>query len=248
MSSSLPFIIPDWPAPTKIHAVCTTRVGGISQSPYHSLNLGDHVGDDPIAVTQNRHTLSKALHLPSPPCWITQVHGVRVINTQNWQTGEEADGIYTTIPNAICAVMTADCLPILLCDKKGQYVAAIHAGWRGLADGIIESTIAQAPCDPKEIMAWLGPAIGPKSFEAGDDVRNIFLSQNPADESGFSILGNSKWLVDMYHIARQRLNAVGVSNIYGEVECTVLNPERFFSFRREGITGRMASLIWISSY
>lgn len=248
MSTDLPLITPNWPAPAHIHAVCTTRIGGISQPPYDSLNLGDHVGDDPTAVAQNRHMLSQALTLPSPPCWITQVHGTRAINTQNWQAGDEADASYATTSNAVCAVMTADCLPILLCDKQGHYVAAIHAGWRGLADGIIEATIAQAPCEPSQILAWLGPAIGPQSFEANDDVRDIFLSQQPADETGFTPLQEQKWLVDMYHIARHRLATMGVSDVYGEADCTVRNPDRFFSFRRDGETGRMASLIWIAEH
>jgi YfiH family protein len=246
MSTALPLISPNWPAPPHIHAVCTTRNGGSSQPPYDSLNLGDHVGDDPIAVAQNRQILSDAILLAASPCWITQVHGIRAVNTQDWQAGDEADAIYSTTVNTVCAVMTADCLPILLCDKKGQYVAAIHAGWRGLADGIIEATIANAPCDPKQIMAWLGPAIGPTAFEAGNDVRDVFLANNAADTIGFTAINAQKWWVDMYVIACQRLSALGVSDVYGEPDCTVLNPDRFFSFRREGDTGRMASLIWIA--
>lgn len=248
MSSFLPLIKPNWPAPPQIHAICTTRAGGISRSPYDSLNLGDHVGDDPAAVAQNRLILNNALNLPNEPCWISQVHGMRAVNTQDWQIGDKADASYTTTPNAICAVMTADCLPILLCNQTGDYVAAIHAGWRGLAAGIIEATIAKAPCEPSQIMAWLGPAIGPTAFEAGDDVRNIFLSQAPENKSGFTSITEGKWWVDMYHIARQHLSAVGIYDIYGDVDCTVLNPDRFFSFRRDHDTGRMASLIWIATH
>lgn len=245
MSNTLPFITPNWPAPSNIRAVFTTRLGGTSRAPYDSLNLGDHVGDIPKTVVQNRCLLSDALSLPNEPCWITQVHGTHIVNTQDWQKNDEADACSSTTPSAVCAVMTADCLPILLCNKAGDYVAAIHAGWRGLADGIIEATIAKSPCDPSEIMAWLGPAIGPQSFEAGNDVRDIFLSQSPTDISGFTPLNEHKWLVDMYHIARHRLAAVGVLQVYGEPNCTMLDPKRFFSFRRDGTTGRMAALIWI---
>ena len=247
MQNKLDLITPQWPAPANIRAAITTRAGGVSLPPYDSLNLGDHVGDVAKAVAENRAHLTTALALPTPPCWITQTHSTIAVDTTDWQIAMEADASYSTTVGHVCIVMTADCLPILLCNQAGDYVAAIHAGWRGLADGIIEATIAKAPCPAAQLMAYLGPAIGPAAFDAGDDVYAAFTDQNPADASGFKPQADGKWKVDMYHIARQRLAAIGMTAVYGEASCTVSQPERFFSYRREGDTGRIASLIWIES-
>jgi YfiH family protein len=244
----LNFIIPNWPAPQNVKVLQTTRNGGISHFPYSSLNLGAHVNDDSIAVAKNRQLLN--FYLPTEPVWVNQVHGIDVIDAAQSSCLQNADASFTTKSNVVCVTMTADCLPVLLCDKAGTVVAAIHAGWRGLCDGAIEATVNKLPVEKKDIFAWLGPAIGPNAFEVGDEVRQQFIQHDSHAEQAFKSK-NEKWLCNMYLIAQQRLRQLGVKHIYGgginEDFCTYTDEKRFFSFRRDNITGRMASLIWLES-
>jgi YfiH family protein len=234
-------IIPGWDAPANVRTLVTTRNGGVSLAPWHNCNLGDHVGDDPAAVVENRHRLRE--HLPSEPVWLKQVHGVTCVDAQV-SVSNEADAAFTRSPGVVCAVLTADCLPVLLCDAAGSVVAAAHAGWRGLAAGILESTVRSMGVPGEQIMAWLGPAIGPDNFEVGGEVRKTFIAHDPLAAAAFAQRTNGRWLCDIYQLARQRLAALGVCRIASADFCTVRDTERFFSYRRDGITGRMASLIW----
>lgn len=242
MLSRSNLITPDWPAPPNVKALQTTRRGGLSKPPFDTLNLGDHVGDDPMSVAANRQALSS--YVPSEPVWLKQVHGIQVIDAGAAGCLPEADAAYATTHEAVCCIMTADCLPILVCDDAGTIVAAIHAGWRGLLNGVIEQTIAAMQVRPSGLMAWLGPAIGPAAFEVGDDVRDAFLQRNSETDAAFTQNG-SKWLADIYLLARQRLAGCGITRAYGGEFCTFADPQRFFSYRREGMTGRMASMIWL---
>jgi len=239
-------IYPDWPAPDNIKAFSTTRQGGFSLPPYDSLNLGDHVGDELHTVIKNRESLLIQAGLPESPRWLKQVHGTTVSFASSWQQGDEADAIVSETSNQVCSIMTADCLPILLCDQQGNKVAAIHAGWRGLAAGIIEKTLAHFNCPSQDIMAWLGPAIGPTQFEVGSDVFTEFTAQSRHPHLAFQQTDSDHYLADIYLLAKQRLNASGVTDVYGGEHCTVSDSSRFFSYRRDGITGRMASMIWIA--
>lgn len=239
----LPLIIPDWPAPPQVKALQTTRQGGISIGPYAGLNLGDHVKDDPRHVAHNRQLLSD--HVPTEPVWLNQVHGTRVIDAAVSSCLESADASFTNRKQVVCVTMTADCLPVLLCDSAGTTVAAIHAGWRSLCDGVIEATVEAMQMPGGNLMAWLGPAIGPHAFEVGEEVRAQFIAKDPLAEQAFKPQGE-KWLGDLYLVARQRLQALGVQRIYGGDRCTFSEPDTFFSFRRDGDTGRMATLIWLS--
>ncbi|MEN8179942.1 MAG: peptidoglycan editing factor PgeF [Pseudomonadota bacterium] len=236
---------PEWPAPPGVQAVITTRMGGVSQGPYASLNLGDHVGDEPVAVARNRAMLREQLGLPADPHWLTQVHGCRIAMAELTRPGCEADGICTEQPGQICAVLTADCLPLLICDRQGERVCAVHAGWRGLAAGVIEAAIRKMGCPAADLLVWLGPAIGPGAFEVGEDVRQVFVAQSQAAEAAFEPIGSGRWLADIYTLARQRLFRLGVGYVAGGEYCTVTDRKRFFSYRRDGVTGRMASLIWL---
>lgn len=245
-SLSSTFIYPNWPAPAHVKAIQTTRLGGVSAAPYQSLNLGDHVKDNPHHVAHNRQLLNT--FVPSVPVWLNQVHGVRVIDAALSSCVESADASFSTKKNVVCVTMTADCLPVFLCDKAGTVVAAVHAGWRSLCDGVIEQTIKSMPVEASELMAWLGPAIGPEAFEIGGEVRAQFIAQDAQAESAFKPKANTdKWLGDLYSIAKQRLANMGVPAVYGEPNCTYSNPDKFFSFRRDGDTGRMASLIWLEA-
>jgi YfiH family protein len=235
------FIIPDWGAPANVRALVTTRSGGVSQVPWKSFNLGDHVGDAPAAVAENRRRLRE--YLPGEPLWLKQVHGVTCIDSQRASTNE-ADAAFTRTANVVCAVLTADCLPILLCDTAGSVVAAAHAGWRGLAAGILESTVRSMSVPGEQIMVWLGPAIGPENFEVGGEVREAFVAHDPLAATAFARCTNGRWLCDIYQLAQQRLAALGVCRIASADFCTVRDTERFYSYRRDGVTGRMASLIW----
>lgn len=241
MLSSKDFIRPDWPAPINVKAIQTTRKGGFSVSPYQSFNLGAHVQDDGLAVAKNRQLLSQ--YLPSEPVWLNQVHGVEVVNAAKSLCLQDADASFSKAKNVVCVTMTADCLPVLLCNQQGTAVAAIHAGWRSLCDGVIEATIKSLGIHAEDLMAWLGPAIGPKAFEVGEEVRKAFMTQDAQAEMAFNPSGD-KWLGDLYLIARQRLNKQGVTKIYGGGECTYRNLDQYFSFRRDGVTGRMATMIW----
>ncbi|MCB5187660.1 peptidoglycan editing factor PgeF [Methylobacillus caricis] len=243
MLSEYNLIIPDWPAPANIKAVQTTRLGGISQFPYQSLNLGMHVGDNALHVAANRQLLN--IHVPTEPVWLNQVHGIRVIDAATANCVPDADASFARTRNTVCAVMTADCLPVLLCDQAGSVVAAVHAGWRSLLDGVIEASVAAMASPGTELLAWLGPAIGPEAFEVGDDVRLAFIARDAAAEQAFRPGSEGKWLADIFMLGRQRLANVGVTRVYGGGQCTYSHPERFFSFRRDQATGRMASLIWL---
>jgi len=240
-------VSPLWPASSNIRAFTTTRQGGHSTTPYDSLNVGHHVGDDLDQVIQNRQQLLNHFNLPNAPVWLNQTHSTNVLNLTGIRPTDypNADAAFTCNPSVVCCVVSADCLPILLCDKKGTTVAAIHAGWRGLAAGILEKTIGQLNLPPSEVLIWLGPAIGPNAFEVGNDVLDAFVQDNPALQVAFRPKSNNKWLCDSYHIARIKCDALGIKNCYGGNLCTYSDTEQFFSYRRDGKTGRMASIIWI---
>ena len=240
------WIVPDWPAPANVRALSTTRAGGVSTGKYASFNLGQHVGDDPAAVSENRRRLVSDSGLQQEPRWLKQVHGVAVARLDGGPVVEPADASATTAHGEACVIMTADCLPVLFCDRAGKHVAAAHAGWRGLAAGVLEATVGaiQAPAD--EILVWLGPAIGPRAYEVGGEVRQAFVAQHPAAANAFKPTGGEgKWRCDLYMLARQRLLTLGLRRFYGGDFCTYTDAERFFSFRRDGECGRMASLIWL---
>lgn len=239
-------LVPAWPAPAKVRAMQTTRAGGCSTAPWDSLNLGDHVGDDPACVLANRARLRSGL--PGEPAWLKQVHGTRVVDAAlSASVVNEADAAYARQPGAVCVVMTADCLPVLFCNRAGTVVAAAHAGWRGLQAGVLEATIAAMAEAPGELLAWLGPAIGPACFEVGDDVRTAFVGSDPEAAAAFAPASPGKWLADIYLLAKRRLHAVGLTSIHGGGRCTVSDRERYFSYRRDGVTGRMATLIWLAA-
>jgi YfiH family protein len=238
-------IVPDWPAPKNVKALQTTRRGGVSLPPYDSLNLGDHVGDQSLLVARNRQQFSAVFS--SEPVWLKQVHGINVINAAHAECVPTADASFSRQAEAVCVVMTADCLPILLCDQEGAVVAAAHAGWRGLCDGVIEATVASMKVPGEYLMAWLGPAISQAAFEVGDEVRAAFMAHDPQAKLAFSPTAEGKWLADIYWLACQRLQALGISQIYGGSLCTYRDQDRFFSYRRDGVTGRMASFIWLES-
>lgn len=254
MPEALRLVQADWPAPPGIHAVVSTRRGGVSPAPWHSLNLGLHVGDAAAAVAENRRRLHAALQDIAPcaaPQWLQQVHGVTVVAAEadadrRAHYCPEADAVFTREPDLPCVVMTADCLPVFFCDSQGQQVAVAHAGWRGLCEGVLEATVARFSV-PAQVMAWLGPAIGPQAFEVGCEVRAAFLQQQPAAAACFQPApGAGKYLADIYALARLRLRALGLSQIHGGNFCTLSQPEQFFSYRRDGQTGRMAAVIWRS--
>jgi polyphenol oxidase len=241
------WIVPDWPAPARVRSLLTTRRGGVSSGAYASLNLGEHVGDDPRAVAENRAQL--AGRLPSAPRWLNQVHGTTVFSADSDAAGElppVADAAFARRPGVVCAVLTADCLPVLLCDKAGRVVAVAHAGWRGLQAGVLERTVAAMGCPGAQLLAYLGPAIGPDAFEVGDEVRAAFLEASDEAAVAFKARSPGKWLANIYLLARQRLARLGIDAVYGGAFCTVHETERFFSYRRDGATGRMASLIWLA--
>jgi YfiH family protein len=236
---------PDWAAPAKVGALVTTRAGGRSEGCFAGLNLAEHVGDDPAHVATNRHELQS--QLPAAPHWLSQVHGTRCVAAESAASDCEADASVAHTQGHVCAVLTADCLPVLLCDRAGGAVGVAHAGWRGLAAGVIEATVAAMARPPAELMAWLGPAIGPEAFEVGSEVRKVFVTSDPAAASAFKTHGDGKWLCDLYALARLRLAACGVGAVSGGGYCTYRERERFYSYRRDGRTGRMASLIWIEA-
>ena len=239
------FIEPDWPLPPGVCAVVTTRVGGYSRAPFDSFNLGDHVGDAPADVGANRELLRTVLELPAEPCWLEQVHGTDVVEAASANLGAVADGSVAMRRGEVCAVLTADCLPVLLCNAAGDRVAALHAGWRGLAAGVIEAGLARMETPPGELLAWLGPAIGPHRHEVGEGVFRAFVDPAPEAASAFVQSRPGHWRADLYRLARYRLSALGVDRIHGGDFCTASAPERFYSYRRDGRTGRMASLIWL---
>lgn len=285
-------ITPDWPAPANVKALQTTRLGGISSAPYDSFNLGDHVGDAPLAVARNRMLLNTLM--PSEPVWLKQVHGITVANADMASCLPQADACIARHRDAVCVVMTADCLPVLLCDKQGSVVGSVHAGWKGLAAGVIEATVQAMDVAPQSMMAWLGPAISQQAFEVGAEVRAFFVDADPQAAAAFTpslalmgtlsregrenqfpsptsgrgagvtndlavVVGQPsqmassstregvKWFADIYALARLRLSALGITQIYGGDYCTYRERERFFSYRRDGVTGRMGTFIWLAS-
>ena len=236
-------IIPDWPAPANVKALQTRRRGGISSAPYDSFNLGDHVGDAPLAVERNRILLNTLL--PSEPVWLEQVHGTKVVNADMTDCLPQADACIARHRAAVCVVMTADCLPILFCDTRGSVVGAAHAGWKGLAAGVVEATVREMDAAPQDLMAWLGPAISQQAFEVGEEVRALFVDANRQAAAAFIPGQHGKWLADLYRLASLRLNALGITQIYGGNYCTYRESEKFFSYRRDGVTGRMGTFIWL---
>lgn len=238
-------LIPEWPAPSNVCALQTLRTGGGSPAPWNSLNLGDHVGDDPGRVAANRASLRE--RLPAEPLWLKQVHGTTVVDAASAAQRISADAAFSRRSRAVCAVMTADCLPVLFCDRAGTVVAAAHAGWRGLLEGVLENTVAAMQVPPSELLAWLGPAIGPDRFEVGDEVRAAFVGRDAGAAACFAAQADGKWLADIYGLARQRLVSLGVAHISGGNSCTVSDAEHYFSYRRDGVTGRMATLIWLAT-
>jgi len=238
----------DWPIPENVAIAMTNRYGGVSLSPFDSLNLGLHVGDDPQDVLANRVVVSQQLSLPAEPIWLEQVHGINVVDVRTIPADDTiviADGSYSDQFGHVCAVMTADCLPLLLCDQQGTQVAAIHAGWRGLSEGIIEQALTMFHSPASAILAYLGPAIGPCAFEVGSEVRDAFVNKDPRASMHF-VRHNNKYLADLIGLARLRLSAAGVVFVYSADTCTFSDPD-FFSYRRDKQTGRMASLIWLKS-
>jgi YfiH family protein len=256
MSNSIAadFIKPVWPAPENVHAISTTRSGGVSTAGYASLNLGDHVHDEPAAVASNRQQLVSLLQLPEEPRWLAQVHSPVVVSADSVQGRVEADASWTGSPDVVCTVLTADCLPVLMCDMQGRQVAAAHAGWRGLCAGVLEQTLAEflvAGIPASELLVWLGPAIGPAAYEVDATVRDAFLARSPDCQAGFhnSFLATSPspshWQFDLYAAAREILQSIGISKVFGGDYCTY-SDERFYSYRRQPDCGRQASLIWLT--
>jgi len=239
-----------WFIPKGVNLAFSTRQGGHSLPPYNSLNLGAHVGDDLAHVNRNRHNIENRLNLPVSPAWLEQTHSIEVVNADNSQI-HNADGSYCNSHNQVCVVMTADCLPVLLCDQQGTEVAAVHAGWRGLCDGIIEVVVSKFSHSPEELIAYLGPAIGPSAFEVGEEVKQQFISHDIEAENCFRQTclqeGSDKYMADIHALAKIRLRKLGVNKVYADKRCTVTDSESFFSYRRDGITGRMASFIWLSA-
>jgi YfiH family protein len=235
---------PEWPAPAKVHAAFTLRRGGVSLAPYDSLNLGAHVGDEPAAVAENRRRAQVQLRLPQEPAWIEQVHGIEVLDLDASAATRTADAVFTRSPGRICAVQVADCLPVLVSARDGSVVAAAHAGWRGLAAGVLESTVKRLPLEPGQLIAWLGPAIAQSQFEVGPEVRQAFLAHDPGATAAFAANARGRWQCDLAGLARRRLAALGVGAIFGGDWCTYADASRFFSYRRDGRCGRMAALIW----
>jgi YfiH family protein len=257
---------PEWPAPPGVRALSTFRSGGVSTARYSSLNLGDHVGDSAAAVVENRRRLKAAAGLPTEPAWLTQVHGTNVVDLDAAADldgalagtggptdlgaaapGGAADAAFTRRRGRVCAILTADCLPIMLAADSGDLVAAVHAGWRGLAGGVIETTVQALPVAPERLMAWLGPSIGPKHFEVGAEVREALVKGDLGAEAAFVPNARGRFMADLNALARRRLAALGVSRIYGGGQCTYADGERYFSHRRDGVTGRQAALIWLES-
>jgi len=245
MSAHPEWIVPPWPAPPGIRALVTTRAGGVSAAPYLGLNLGFATGDDPRSVQENRARL--AALLPQEPRWLKQVHGARVVEAEAVHDRPEADASIARTAGTVCAVLVADCLPVLFADRAARTVAAAHAGWRGLAAGVIDNTVAamaREGVDAPDVIAYIGPGIGPRAFEVGDEVRAAYMSRDAGNAAAFSPRSPGKWLADLPALARRALERCGVREIHGGDLCTYSDPRRFYSYRRDGETGRMAALIW----
>lgn len=239
------FLRPEWPAPAKVHALVTLRTGGYSSGPYASFNLAMHTGDDPSVVRKNRDLLRQTIGLPAEPVWLQQVHSNRIIEAATVAADVAADGSWSTTLGQVCVVMTADCLPVLICNRQGSMVAAVHAGWRGLQAGVITNAISTLQSDPAELMVWLGPAIGPDAFEVGTEVVQAFTGARRDNAIAFRQTDEQHWLCDLYALARIELASLGVAAVFGGGYCTYTDEQRFYSYRRDNTTGRMASLIWL---
>ena len=242
------WLVPEWPAPAGVRALITTRVGGVSTGPYASFNVGYSTADDPHSTEENRARLSALL--PEPPRWLKQVHGARVVEAESAGDRPEADASVARSAGTVCAIQVADCLPVLFADRGGRVVAAAHAGWRGLAAGVLENTVAamrEAGVAPRNVIAYIGPGIGPAAFEVGDDVRAAYVERDGDAEAAFVPRATGKWLADLPALARRALVRCGVNAVYGGELCTYSDPRRFYSYRRDGETGRMAALIWLAA-
>jgi YfiH family protein len=246
----LPFIQPNWPAPPNVRAASTLRTGGISREPYDSFNLAAHVGDETQAVTENRRLLKAALRLPAEPTWLEQIHGdsVAEASAQNEcaMRPPRADASVARSAGRVCAILAADCLPVLFCSRDGDRVAAAHAGWRGLAAGVLDTTVGSLGLPGSKLIAWMGPAISQQAYEVGDDVRIAMLARDSGFASAFTPNARGRWQCDLYQLARRNLEQLGVKAIYGGGYCTYDDADRFYSFRRDGQCGRMATLVWMT--
>lgn len=245
MTIPAPWIVPEWPAPQQVRALVTTRAGGVSSGPCFSMNLGTRTADDPTAVGENRARLNRLL--PQPPRWLAQVHGSTVVDADALTDLPQADASVARHPGTVCAILVADCLPILITDRAGTCVGAAHAGWRGLASGVIANTVERMPARTADLLAWIGPGIGPAAFEVGNDVLEAFCTSAPERSTAFRPLRAGKWLCDLPALARDALHRAGVTQIFGGTLCTWSDPERFYSYRRDRNTGRMAALIWLAA-
>jgi polyphenol oxidase len=240
-------LVPQWPAPATVHAAFTLRTGGVSTGRFASLNVGLHVGDAPEAVAENRRRVRVQLDLPQEPAWVEQVHGIDVYDADRGApSAPQADAAIARRTGCICAVQVADCLPVLLAASDGAVVAAVHAGWRGLAAGVLEASVRRLCLDPERLLAWLGPAIGPAHFEVGEEVRAAFMAKDREAARAFTANPRGRWQCDLAALARQRLRRLGISAVFGGEWCTFADPQRFFSHRRDAACGRMAALIWLS--
>ena len=246
-ATALGWIEPDWPAPAHVRVLSTLRGGGVSDGPYASLNLAGHVGDRTEDVAANRLLLREAARLPAEPLWLEQVHGTAVVrHAGSARTPPRADAAVAFEPGRVCAVMTADCLPVVFADRAGTRVGVAHAGWRGLVGGVLEATIAALAVPPADLHAWLGPTIGPAAFEVGPEVREAYLAKAAGSASCFTSNDRGRYLADIYGLARLALGAAGVASVHGGGWCTHADAQRFFSYRRDGVTGRMATLAWLA--
>lgn len=239
------WIVPDWPAPSKVRAASTLRAGGVSEGGFASLNLAAHVGDAPPAVAENRRRMREALQLPAEPAWLNQVHGIHVVEAGAAETPPTADASLSRSANQVCVVLTADCLPVLFCDRDGTRVAAAHAGWRGLVGGVLGATVEALEVPANRLIAWLGPAIEQSAFEVGEEVREQFLARAAGDQVAFERNARGRWQADLYELARRELGRLGVTSVHGGGFRTHADAARFFSYRRESRTGRMATLVWL---
>jgi len=253
-AADIEFIYPNWPAPPGVHAAFTLRRGGVSRPPFDSLNLGRSVGDDSGDVTENRRRVREALKLSVDPVWLKQEHGSAVVSLDRVasEPPPHADASISRLPGTVCAIQVADCMPVLFAARDGAAVGAAHAGWRGLASGVLEATIAALGAEPyckapRELIAWMGPAIGPGHFEVGEEVRTAFVERDGEAAGAFARNPAGRWQCDLYALARRRLAAAGVQEVYGGGWCTYGDASRFFSYRRDGQCGRGAALIWMAS-
>ncbi len=244
----LNWIIPDWPAPDNINCISTLRRGGVSRGRYSSFNLSTRVGDRIRHVKRNRKLLRSTLQLPDEPIWLRQQHGNRVIKlTASSKNNVQTDAVYATEYGMVCAVLTADCLPVLFCDRYGECIAAAHAGWRGLLNGVLENTLNTLPVEAERLLCWLGPAIGPGKFEVSEELRKKFMRRDRMHEQAFNATQVGKCLADIYQLAKNILMANGVGAVFGGGHCTYTEEQQFFSYRRDGTTGRMATMIWLNA-